>query len=71
MNASVRLILTMLKITLIDGPSIYGSVQSAIKDIERVLGNGPEGLTLGKVDSILRENNVDTEEIEATYVGNH
>jgi hypothetical protein len=71
MNASVRLILTMLKVTLIDGPSVYGSVHSAIKDIERILANEPEGLTLGKLDSILRENNVDAEEIEATYVGNH
>jgi hypothetical protein len=71
MNASIRLILTMLKVTLVDGPSVYGSIHSAIEDIERVLANEPEGLTLGKVDSILRENNVDTEEIEATYVGNY
>lgn len=70
MSAGVRLALTMLKVALVDGPNIYGSVLNAIKDIERTLTlNGPEGLSLQKLDSILRENNVDTERIKETYVG--
>lgn len=71
MSASVRLVLTMLKVAMVDGPSIYGSVSNAIEDIERTLKlNGPLSLDLMKLDSILRENNVDTEKIEETYVGN-
>lgn len=68
MSDSLRLVLTMLHVAAVDGPSLYGSVSHAIEEIERALKNGAETIPLDKVDSILRENNVDTREIEAAYV---
>jgi hypothetical protein len=69
-SASLRLVLMMLKVALVDGPREYGGIANAIEDIQRTLTlNGEDSISLGKVDSILRENNVDVGKIEAAYVG--
>jgi hypothetical protein len=70
MSTSLTLVLTMLRVALIDGPKEYGSVINAIEDIKRTAQhNRVESITLGQLDSILRENNVDVEKLEGAYVG--
>jgi hypothetical protein len=70
MSASLRLVLLMLRVALVDGPKLYGGVANAIEDIQRTLIlNNKESLPLDKIDSILRENNVDVGKLEAAYVG--
>jgi hypothetical protein len=60
----------MLKVALVDGPREYGAVANAIEDIQRTLTlHGEDSIPLDKVDSILRENNVDVGKLEAAYVG--
>jgi hypothetical protein len=70
MSASLRLVLLMLRVALVDGPKQYGNVANAIEDIQRTLTlNQQESIPLEKVDSILRENNVDVGKLEEAYVG--
>jgi hypothetical protein len=70
MSASLRLVLLMLRVALVDGPKGYGGVANAIEDIQRTLIlNDQESMPFEKVDSILRENNVDVEKLEEAYVG--
>jgi hypothetical protein len=53
-SASLRLVLMMLKVALVDGPREYGAIANAIEDIQRTLTlNGEDSISLGKVDSIL------------------
>lgn len=64
---SVSLILTILTLLLQDGPSIYGGVLSAIHAIEDLQAKHGSNISLGMIDSVLREYNIDVQAIQKTY----